>query len=153
MEVKNSTIGVALSRYGRLSETLCTEIRKQASIDTLCEAVTSNKTSEIEPCDNKYCLFNIVEDPCETYDLSYVHEDILNGLLIELADFNSTVIPVPVEILKADPNAHPKYWHNYWSPWLDKQHSNASSLICSIDFLIQIITLLVILTVNYCLCM
>ena len=151
VSVQNSAAGAALSKYGGVSQARYTEIRQQASIDSLCETVVGNQTSSIEPCDNRFCLFNIVNDPCETKDLSHVHQDILRQLLSELEDYNKTVVPAPRELLKLDPKAHPKYWHNYWTRWLDEQDSNASSRVYLTTIVTQIVTALVTSTINCCL--
>nr|XP_047912961.1 arylsulfatase I [Anser cygnoides] len=60
-------------------------------------------------------LFNITADPYERYDLSEQRPDIVRALLLRLAYYNRTAIPVryPAE----NPRAHPDFNGGAWGPW------------------------------------
>ncbi|XP_026322449.1 arylsulfatase J-like [Hyposmocoma kahamanoa] len=70
------------------------------------------------PDNDKVCLYNIKEDPCEKRDLSSTHPDIVRNLLsrlqIELKRTKERVWP-----LIRDPRGRPSA-HNYtWTSWAD----------------------------------
>lgn len=125
-EVQTSATGLALAGYGKLSAIQYAELRQQANIESLCSVVMLNQTSDVGMCNKSFCLFNIVDDPCEVNDLSDIRPDVLNVLLQKLKLFNTTVVPIS-NIYEPDPRAHPKYWHNYWVPWLDSVPDTLSS--------------------------
>nr|XP_023685143.1 arylsulfatase I [Paramormyrops kingsleyae] len=60
-------------------------------------------------------LFNITGDPYERYDLSSRRPDVVKQLLLRLAYYNRTAIPVryPAE----DPRANPELHGGAWVPW------------------------------------
>ena len=147
-EVQTSAAGSVLTKYGNLSEGRYSKLRKQANIEFLCDAVVQNKTQKVEMCDNRFCLFNIIDDPCELEDLSSTYPDILNRLLQKVKRFNMTVVPISDDAYKSDPRAHPKYWNNYWTPWLDNVSdphvSSQSSCFMSVN-----VSLLLLLIVTH----
>lgn len=142
-EVHSSAAGLALANYGNMSDGQYVYLRNQANIESLCSAVASDQVQNVELCNNRFCLFNIIKDPCETTDLSSKNPDILQELLQKVISFNATVVPISDEMYIPDPRAHPKYWHNYWTPWLDKfPDTSGSSNLMPVN-----ISLLLILTV------
>ena len=62
-------------------------------------------------------LYNIKEDPSERKELSNAYPEIVDSLLLKLAEYNSTA--EPVSFPRRDFNADPKYHDNFWQPWLD----------------------------------
>lgn len=124
--VHESLVDRRLSKYdnGTNIPLKYAELRKLATIDSMCDAVINNQTSTIEPCNNNYCLFNIIDDPCETTGLSTMYPGILEKLIIILENHNSTVVPRTRDSFKIDPKTDPKYWNNYWPPWLDESDTN-----------------------------
>lgn len=113
-----SAVGLALTKYSNVSKVQYSELRQQANTECLFSAVMLNETLDVKTCDNRYCLFNIINDPCEVEDLSDIRPDVLYYLLEKLKYFNTTVVSTS-NTYKSDPRAHPKYWNNYWIPWLD----------------------------------
>lgn len=149
-EVHRSAVGLALTKYGNISEGQYVQLRKQANIESLCSTASLNQS---QMCDNRFCLFNIFDDPCETTDLSRIHPSILQKILQKVKWFNTTVVPITNEMYRSDPRAHPQYWNNYWIPWLDmipESHLSSGSLnfmtinICLL-FIVIIIHLLLII--------
>jgi len=62
-------------------------------------------------------LYNVKEDPSERKEISALYPAIVDELLLKLAEYNST--SVPVQFPRRDFNADPKYHQNFWQPWLD----------------------------------
>ena len=62
-------------------------------------------------------LFDIVNDPLETTDISEQHIDVVKKLLGRLAFHNSTAVPVMFPPF--DPKSNPDRFGGVWSPWED----------------------------------
>nr|CAB3223234.1 arylsulfatase B-like [Phallusia mammillata] len=60
-------------------------------------------------------LFDIANDPYERVEVSEKYPDIVDTLLVKLAAYNATA--VPVRYPPQDPNANPKYHGDFWGPW------------------------------------
>lgn len=69
------------------------------------------------------CLFNIIEDPCEFYDLSEAHPEIVESLSKLLQEYENVMVP-PLN-QPSDPRSDPIHHNRTWVPWMD---SNASTV-------------------------
>ena len=80
-----------------------------------------NATGYCDP-DKLPCLFNVRDDPCEFFDLSSQHPDVVQRLKKRLADYQATSVPVDFHKLQganctaSSPKAH-KAWNNSWQPF------------------------------------
>ncbi|KAJ9574805.1 hypothetical protein L9F63_008030 [Diploptera punctata] len=73
------------------------------------------------PCDtftnDRPCIFNIAEDPCERNDLSLQRPDILNRMKELLEEYRESLVPdsyppyIPAQ-------ANPRKFNNTWEPWM-----------------------------------
>lgn len=68
------------------------------------------------------CLFNVIEDPCEQYNVAAQFPNILSDLLLTLDRYNKTAVP-PAN-LPLDPRADPKYYGNIWTNFGDYNQEN-----------------------------
>ncbi|CAH1131825.1 unnamed protein product [Ceutorhynchus assimilis] len=64
------------------------------------------------------CLFDILNDPCETTNLINERPVIANLLKIKLNHYFKQI--VPSRRIKIDLSSNPKYCNNTWFPWLDE---------------------------------
>jgi len=89
---------------------------KQANIQ--CGSNKYNFTNEIlcKPL-KAPCLFNVVDDPCELFNLADMFPNILDTLLRVLDGFNKTAVP-PAN-LPLDPHGDPRFWSNTWTNFGD----------------------------------
>lgn len=62
------------------------------------------------------CLFRISEDHCEFKDLSKKRVEIVTKLRRKLIKYKKSLVKQLTN--SYDPNSDPKYFHNYWSPWV-----------------------------------
>ena len=62
-----------------------------------------------------YYLYDVVDDPRETTDLSTTRADIVELLLHRLQDYSQTAVP-PLRARNA-PAADPRMYGNIWYPW------------------------------------
>ncbi|GFT97981.1 arylsulfatase B [Nephila pilipes] len=81
-----------------------------------CKPKSDNASSNCKPA-IKPCLFDVVEDPCEYYNLADDHPQIVEMLLNKLSKYNATAVLPGNKPM--DPRSNPKY-HNYqWINWMD----------------------------------
>lgn len=92
-------------------------MRKTANVD--CTVKPSYNVTNLTPCLplKEPCLFNILEDPCEQYNLANKFPDILVDLLTTLDKYNETA--VPPGNLPLDPRADPRRYGNVWTNFGD----------------------------------
>ena len=62
------------------------------------------------------CLFRINEDHCEFKDLSKKRAEIVTKLHQKMIKYRKALVKQMTN--NFDPNSNPKYFHNYWSPWV-----------------------------------
>ncbi|XP_029309872.1 arylsulfatase I-like [Cottoperca gobio] len=64
-------------------------------------------------------LFNITADPCERQDLADQRPDVVQQLMVRLAFYNQTAVPVyfPPDDPRADPSRH----SGAWVPWVEEE--------------------------------
>ncbi|XP_077994395.1 arylsulfatase J-like [Glandiceps talaboti] len=65
--------------------------------------------------EEKPCLFDIDNDPCEYNNLANKYPDIVEGLLSRLQAYNATAVP-PLNT-DIDPEANPAKHNGAWVPW------------------------------------
>ena len=100
------------------------KIRFEPSPQITC----NNKPSYITHCGGKQdkpCLFNLKNDPCEYYDLSKQHPDIYKMMLDRLEDYRRKMTPSR-RTTYTDPNADPKLHRGQWISWRDVEDEKTS---------------------------
>ncbi|GFR04766.1 arylsulfatase J [Trichonephila clavata] len=84
--------------------------------EIVCKPKPTDASSNCKPAE-KPCLFDVMEDPCEYYNLADDHPEIVKMMLNKLSKYNSTAVPPGNKPM--DPRSNPKY-HNYqWTNWMD----------------------------------
>ncbi|KAH9628892.1 hypothetical protein HF086_017821 [Spodoptera exigua] len=111
--IADSTVFGVLHSIGRTVDTNDFSLRNRTVIK--CD-VSSN--SICYPSNDTVCLFNIIEDPCETTDLSATYPDLVASMLalldVEMSKRIPRVLPVVI-----DPLSAPRL-HNYtWDTWIN----------------------------------
>lgn len=69
-------------------------------------------------CHTQYCLYDISQDPTECYNIAQNHTNVVEDLKALLDDYRKHLMPNPAR--NYDPRSDPKYWNDYWSPWLNE---------------------------------
>ncbi|XP_065663200.1 arylsulfatase J isoform X9 [Hydra vulgaris] len=69
----------------------------------------------INHCDD-YCLFHVVEDPCEIVDLSKKFPDVLATMMYRLNIYKQSMVP-PRNNMTVDSRSDPKLHNGVWQPW------------------------------------
>ncbi|KYM99142.1 Arylsulfatase B, partial [Cyphomyrmex costatus] len=101
------------------------KLRKEATV--VCKDPTNTSS-----CENRTCLFDIYEDPCEITDISSQYPEIVQSL-IELIDCYK-MLGFEKEIsLDSDPAGYPSNFNNTWMPWLPDDYVASNK----IDFTIN----------------
>ncbi|XP_055334651.1 arylsulfatase B-like [Paramacrobiotus metropolitanus] len=75
--------------------------------------------TEVSPCRSweKACLFDLLNDPCETNNIADSNPSMLNLLSQKIQAYNSTSA---VPLVRAfDLRSDPANWDGVWAPWLD----------------------------------
>lgn len=72
------------------------------------------------------CLFNIVDDPCETTNLAADEPDVLKRML-QVADQYMRTAKWPRN-QPSDPRANPKFFNRTWTNWYDELHITGQSI-------------------------
>jgi len=82
------------------------------------------RNSSLPACNkgDKYCLFDILDDPCEYNNIASLQPAIGEMLYDRLMAFNNAAQPPRNK--PADPAAFPKYHNGHWTDWLDKDPVN-----------------------------
>ncbi|XP_077994636.1 arylsulfatase B-like [Glandiceps talaboti] len=81
-----------------------------------CGVKPANASTNCKPT-KKPCLYNVIDDPCEFYNLADQYPDVLQIMLDKLADYNATAVS-PVN-KGNDPNADPRRHDYAWVPWIN----------------------------------
>ncbi|XP_059059474.1 arylsulfatase J [Achroia grisella] len=102
--VYNAPAGRAIQELGLMPDRKKIQELRDASTIKCKEPVSSVECKILEAP----CLFNIDEDPCEYTNLADKHPEVLQRLLKELSQFNSTAVPPNNKPL--DPSGDPKFW-------------------------------------------
>lgn len=66
-----------------------------------------------------YYLFDIVNDPLETTDLSLERTDVVTQLLARIESYNASHVPQAGWDNPMHPDSCPKYHGGAWMPWMD----------------------------------
>ena len=74
------------------------------------------KSDKTTHCNEKHCLFNLYNDPCEYNDVSSQHPEIYQRMKTKLGDYKKGMVP---NVNKpGDKMADPKLHGGVWSPWI-----------------------------------
>ncbi|XP_048514447.1 arylsulfatase B-like isoform X2 [Athalia rosae] len=76
-------------------------------------------------CTNK-CLFDLINDPCETVDISAKHPKIVERMENDLRRYNAVLMPQSKS--EIDPASSPRNFGGVWLPWV---RSNSSTIVSS----------------------
>lgn len=83
-----------------------------------------DRNSSLPACNkgDKYCLFDILDDPCEYNNIASLRPDIGDMLYEKLLEFDR--VAQPPRNKPGDPASYPKYHNGHWTDWLDKNPVN-----------------------------
>lgn len=118
VDVENSVAGLILGK----PKVPYQEVLQGARINQSCPDVSA---AEATDCSSKYCLYDILADELECRDLSSHYPLIVSELESKLSSFKRVMLPGRLNV--PDPKADPKYWGDYWSPWLGSGVTSSSS--------------------------
>ncbi|KAF7992279.1 hypothetical protein HCN44_001604 [Aphidius gifuensis] len=111
-KVLNSTVNLVIKKIAKssINEKQILNLRQESQITCKpLDKVSSN-------CSN-LCLFNIVNDPCETTDVSAEYPGVISNIENYISYYQSVLMNqtnAPVQ-----PESFPEHFHGVWMPWLD----------------------------------
>ena len=75
--------------------------------------------AEVSPCRpwERACLFDLINDPCETNNIAASNPVLVNLLAQKVALYNQTAMPSVTRPF--DALSDPANWGDIWAPWLD----------------------------------
>ncbi|KAB0791134.1 hypothetical protein PPYR_02934 [Photinus pyralis] len=98
---------------GGLTREKVVELR--GKLTTKCAGVDSRAV----PCDpDRFCLFDVMNDPCETANLAKKYPHMVHKLSEELSKYWRILQPQSQHL--RDKNADPSRFNNSWSMWMEK---------------------------------
>lgn len=92
---------------------LITQLRNMAKISCLNSQESKLCNPLVAPC-----LFNLIEDPCEEYNLAEEEPERLRVLIQRLSELSNQV--VPARNVRGDVAADPIQFNNTWTWWSDE---------------------------------
>lgn len=101
-----------------ITESEVTNIRQQAQIT--CNGYTPPINTSVTSCNpvEAPCLFDILNDPCETTNLALEFPEVIRKLQAKLNYYGS--IAKPPRNKPADPRCNPANFGNIWTWWYDE---------------------------------
>lgn len=117
INILHSKTSVILSKYKQdmLTESLIKRLRMDSSV--VCNA---SKISEGN-CMDRYCLYNINDDPCEYSDIADEYPEKVQQLTKLLNQYKIQKDLIPSQEYDYEEIASPIYWDGYWSTWKDHE--------------------------------
>ncbi|KAK5638661.1 hypothetical protein RI129_012956 [Pyrocoelia pectoralis] len=98
----------------RLTKKKILTIRKKLTIQC------THKGTRPKPCDkNGLCLFDLVNDPCETENVAKKYPHIITDLSKQLLSYWKILKPQDKHF--TDTKSNPIYYNNTWSTWMEHQ--------------------------------
>lgn len=94
--------------------------RSLAKVDgqTCPERVSNPNPDQQYECFDGYCLFDILQDPCEYRNVAKQNPQTLDATIHMLEQFkNEMTMQSPDPLI--DPEADPRRFAGYWEPWLE----------------------------------
>jgi len=92
--------------------------RSMAKVDgKTCPERVSNPDQQYE-CFDGYCLFDILQDPCEYRNLAKQNPQTLEVTIHMLERFKREITKQATNLI-IDPDADPRRFSGYWEPWLE----------------------------------
>lgn len=82
-----------------------------------CAERVSNPDQQYE-CFDGYCLFDILQDPCEYRNVAKQNPQTLEATIHMLERFKSEITKQATDLI-IDPDADPRRFSGYWEPWLE----------------------------------
>lgn len=134
--VLNSTVNRLLGNKNLLGQHIL-ELRSQATAH--CPRNSEDFNQSIYKCEplRAPCLFDIIKDPCERYNLARVHSSQMEILSQEVNEFRRQATP-SARIATADTRSDPKRFNGTWQWW----YSNAGPVFSFNNYLYFINTFL-----------
>ncbi|XP_044020082.1 uncharacterized protein LOC122860360 [Aphidius gifuensis] len=111
-KVLNSTVNLVIEKIAKslINEKQILNLRQESQITCKpLDKISSN-------CSN-LCLFNIVNDPCETTDVSAEYPGVISNIENYISYYQSVLMNqtnAPVQ-----PESFPAHFHRVWMLWLD----------------------------------
>lgn len=119
--VLNSLAGRVISKFTKVSFKLTPRrlesLRARAKITCNGKVPASNGPTVCNPFE-KPCLFNIIQDPCETTNIADAEPDVYRTLVLSANE--EMRIAKPARNQPSDPRANPKFYNNTWTNWFDE---------------------------------
>ncbi|XP_077994621.1 arylsulfatase I-like [Glandiceps talaboti] len=81
-----------------------------------CGVKPANASTNCKP-QKKPCLYNIIDDPCEFYNLADQYPVIVDMMVDRIAEYNATA--VTPQNTPEDPKSDPKFHGYAWVPWIN----------------------------------
>ncbi|KAL3272016.1 hypothetical protein HHI36_022482 [Cryptolaemus montrouzieri] len=123
--ILNSQVNKAIRQLNASRKYLCPEsiqnlrkISSKINEDNKCKNSKNRENPEI--CEG-FCLFDLVEDPCETENLikDESKKEIISGLKARLAEIWKQLVPQTNK--PVDANSNPAKYNGTWCTWLDDE--------------------------------
>lgn len=119
-EILQSNVGQALLKFSNIRKPFINDIRSNAQVT--CNGhqppSDSNRTYACNPLESP-CLFDIVNDPCETTNLASKYLDIVNDLQTKINYYGR--IAKPIRNQPSDPRCNPANFGGIWTWWFDEK--------------------------------
>lgn len=119
--IMNSKVGRALLKYShgtcKLTARRIVAIRAEAVVTCNGKTPPANGPSKCSPLESP-CLFNVIEDPCETTNIAHLQPNILRSMSLEVERLVS--ISKPARNKPSDPRANPGQFNGTWTWWFDE---------------------------------
>uniref|UniRef100_A0A336LN14 CSON003318 protein n=1 Tax=Culicoides sonorensis TaxID=179676 RepID=A0A336LN14_CULSO len=109
--IRESKVDKVMSGKILLEDNEILEIQKSSQVDC---SNGKKKENECYPLESP-CLFNILEDPCEYFNLADKQPETLKQLLQKLNQYRKSAIPIRNK--QPDFNANPLFHNNTWTFW------------------------------------
>lgn len=122
------------------TDNLFRNLRSQAK--TKCPRRVSNPdpNNANYECFDDYCLFDILQDPCEYQNVAAQNQQVLNMTVEVLGQYRREMVKQYYP--KVDLNSNPQYFGGYWDTWMEKsgtastgRHTYTIVLTCLLYFM------------------
>ena len=75
------------------------------------------KPDKTRLCNEKHCLFNLHNDPCEYIDVSSQYPEVFQQMKNKLEDYKKGMVPPANK--PGDENCNPDFFGGVWTPWIE----------------------------------
>lgn len=118
--VLESKVGQLLSRYAALNENDIERLRQNSLISCRSSNGVGVPIASDEYCDplKSACLFDLMTDPCERFNVAAEHPDIVHDLSEHIRQY--ILSAVSPRNKPGDIRSNPKNFNNTWTWWYDE---------------------------------